>query len=224
MAEDYQRVSASRPFPVYCGEGVFLSPHPFALSPAYQRAAIPITHHILVSEQTFHNMSTRSGAEFWAGSSTPVLQEEMPDWAKSILQNQEESKVQIEFLMAQLVELKTVKSMDALPLTSAAHNDNPLSQAADGQSIDTPWDAAKRGAKPEVTAFDGSLDPKRYMDWETGLDEYFKWYQLPEGRRLQFAQMKLTGQARIYWRNTQATMERRHEPAITSWAEMKSRL
>ena len=111
--------------------------------------------------------------------------------------------------------------MDALPLTSAAHNDNPPS---DGQSIDTPWDAAKRGAKPEVTAFDGSLDPKRYMDWETGLDEYFEWYQLPEGRRLQFAQMKLTGQARIYWRNTQATMERRHEPAITSWTEMKSRL
>ena len=103
-------------------------------------------------------MSTRSGAEFRAGSSTPVFPEEMPDWAKSILRNQEESKVQIEFLMAQLVELKTVKSMDALPLTSAAHNDNPPS---DGQPIDTPWDAAKRGAKPEVTAFDGSLDPKR---------------------------------------------------------------
>ena len=62
------------------------------------------------------------------------------------------------------------------------------------------------------------------MDWEAGLDEYFEWYQLPEGCRLQFAQMKLTGQARIYWRNTQATMERRHESAITSWAEMKSRL
>ena len=62
------------------------------------------------------------------------------------------------------------------------------------------------------------------MDWEAGLDEYFEWYQLPEGCRLQFAQMKLTGQARIYWRNTQATMERRHKSAITSWAEMKSRL
>ena len=36
--------------------------------------------------------------------------------------------------------------------------------------------------------------------------------------------MKLTGQARIYWRNLQATTERRHDPMITSWAEMKSRL
>ena len=62
------------------------------------------------------------------------------------------------------------------------------------------------------------------MDWEAGLDEYFDWYQLPENRRVQFAQMKLTGQARIYWRNLQATTERRQEPMILSWAEMKSRL
>ena len=143
-------------------------------------------------------MSTRSDAEFRARASTSLHPEEMRDWAKSILQNQEESKAQIEFLMAQLVELKTVKTMDALPLTSTAHNDTPPPHVPNRQQIDTPWDAAKRGAKPEVTAFDGSLDPKKYMDWETGLDEYFDWYQLPEGRRLQFAQMKLTGQARIY--------------------------
>ena len=34
--------------------------------------------------------------------------------------------------------------------------------------------------------------------------------------------MKLTGQARIYWRNLQATTECRHDPMITTWAEMKS--
>ena len=83
---------------------------------------------------------------------------------------------------------------------------------------------SKKGTKPEVTAFDGSLDPKRYMDSEAGLDEYFEWYQLPEGCRIQFSQMKLTGQARIYWRNLHATTERQHEPMIMSWAEMKSRL
>ena len=36
--------------------------------------------------------------------------------------------------------------------------------------------------------------------------------------------MKLAGQARIYWRNLQATAERRHEPPITTWEEMKGRL
>ena len=54
-----------------------------------------------------------------------------------------------------------------------------------------------------------------------GLDEYFSWFQLPEGRQIQFAQMKLAGQARIYWRNLQTTVERRRETAVATWAEMK---
>ena len=126
-------------------------------------------------------MSTRSGAEFRAGASTPLHPKEMPEWAKSILQNQDESKAQIEFLMAQLVEHKTAKLTDALPLASTAHSDTPPPHTPENQKIETPWDAAKRGAKSEVTAFDGSLDPKKYMDWEAGLDEYFDWYQPPEG-------------------------------------------
>ena len=36
--------------------------------------------------------------------------------------------------------------------------------------------------------------------------------------------MKLVGQAWIYWRNLQATTERRREMPVTTWAEMKSRL
>ena len=169
-------------------------------------------------------MSTRSGAEFRTGTSPPIHPEEIPDWAKSILRSQEETKVQIEFLIAQILELKTTKLADALPLPTATHNDALPAPAPEEQKEDSPWDAAKRGAKPEVTAFDGSLDPKKYMDWEVGLDKYFDWYQLPECRRIQFAQMKLTRQARIYWQNIQVTMERRHEPMITSRAEMKSRL
>ena len=110
--------------------------------------------------------------------------------------------------MAQLLELKNTRPAVALPLANAAHNDALPISAPEDQKGDSPWEAAKRGAKPEVTAFDGSLDPKKYMDWETGLDEYFEWYHLPEGRRVQFVQMKLTGQARIYWRNLQVTMER----------------
>ena len=169
-------------------------------------------------------MATRSRAEFRAGTSAPVHPEDIPDWAKSILRSKEESKIQIEFLMAQILELKTAKSADVLSLTTTTPNDVLPPQALKDQKEESPWDAAKHGAKPEVTAFDGSLDPKKYMDWEVGLDEYFDWYQLPEGRRIQFAQMKLTGQAQIYWRNIQVSMERRHEPRISSWAEMKSRL
>ena len=168
-------------------------------------------------------MSTRSGAEFRA-SSAMTLPDDMPEWAKSIIRSQDETNTQLEFLMTQLLDLKTAKTTEIYPLVNAVGGDSPPPPANGGQTTEHHWDAAKKGAKPEVTAFDGSLDPKRYMDWEAGLDEYFDWYQLPENRRVQFAQMKLTGKARIYWQNLQATMERRHEPMISSWAEMKSRL
>ena len=182
-------------------------------------------HHISGIRAKPTNMSTRSGAEFRAGASAPVLPEEMPQWKKSILRSQEESKVQIEFLMAQILELKTAKPTETFPLATTFLADSPPAHANEDQKVESQWDATKRGAKLEVTAFDGSLDPKKYMDWEVGLDEYFDWYQLPESRRrIQFAQMKLTGQARIYWRNLQATTERRHDSMIMSWVEMKSRL
>ena len=145
-------------------------------------------------------MSTRSGAEFRAGGSATMLPDDMPEWEKSIIWSQDETKVQLEFLMTQLLQLKTVKSTEIYPLAKAVGADCPPPPAIGGQTTEHHWDAAKKGAKLEVTAFDGSLDPKRYMDWEAELDEYFDWYQLPENRRVQFAQMKLTGHAQIYFR------------------------
>ena len=146
-------------------------------------------------------MSTRFGTEFCAGSSATVLPEDMPEWAKSILRSQEDTKVQLEFLMTQLLELKTAKATEICPLVNTVGADSPPPPNLGGLKAEPHWDAAKKGAKPEVTAFDGSLDPKKYMDWEAGLDEYFDWYQLPKDRRIQLAQMKLTGQGHIYWRN-----------------------
>ena len=126
--------------------------------------------------------------------------------------------------MAQLLELKAEAVANSTARATSLPIDSSPTRAIEVHDVDSHWDASKRGAKPEVTTFDGSLDPKKYMDWEVGLEEYFDWYQLPEGRRLQFAQMKLSGQAQIYWRNLQATAKRRREATITTWAEMKGRL
>ena len=71
--------------------------------------------------------------------------------------------------MAQLVELKNTKPAVALPLANAFHNDALPIPASEEQKEDSSWEAAKRGAKPEVTAFDGSVNPKKYMDWEAGI-------------------------------------------------------
>ena len=100
--------------------------------------------------------------------------------------------------MAQLLDLKTEKSAEASYHATPIPAKLPLNCAIKIWAEEPQWDAAKRGAKPEVFVFNGSLDPKKYMDWEVGLEEYFEWFQLPEGRRIEFAQMKLAGQARIY--------------------------
>ena len=132
-------------------------------------------------------MATRSGAEFRACPSSPTPPEEMPEWAKSILRNQEETKSQIEFLMNQMLELKTVRTAEGPPLIPALNTvEAPVRDTAE-HTEEPHWEVAKRGAKPEVNSFDGSLDPKKYLDWETGLDKYFEWYHLPEGQRIQFA-------------------------------------
>ena len=106
-------------------------------------------------------MSTRSGAEFRAGASALELPEEMCEWEKSILRSQEESKVQIEFLMAQILELKTAKPTKTFPLTTMFLADSPPAQAIEEKNMESQWDAVKWGAKPEVTAFNGSLDLKK---------------------------------------------------------------
>ena len=126
--------------------------------------------------------------------------------------------------MTQLLDLKSERTTEDTNHTTPKPSEPTDRHDVEIRTEEPRWDAAKRGAKPEVSVFDGSLDPKKYMDWEVSLDEYFEWFQLPEGRRIQFAQMKLAGQARIYWRNLQATAERRREVAVTTWTEMKGRL
>ena len=126
--------------------------------------------------------------------------------------------------MTQLLDLKTERTTEDTNQTIPKPSEPTDHHEIEIRTEEPRWDAAKRGAKLEVSVFDGSLDPKKYMDWEVSLDEYFKWFQLPEGRRIQFAQMKLAGQARIYWRNLQATAERQCEVAVTTWTKMKGRL
>ena len=89
-------------------------------------------------------MSTRSGGEFRVGGSAPVLPDDMPYWEKSILWSQEETKIQLEFLMTQLLELKTAKSTEIYPLANTVGADSPLAPANEEQKTQPQWDAAKK--------------------------------------------------------------------------------
>ena len=48
-----------------------------------------------------------------------------------------------------------------------------------------------RSVKVEAPNFDGSLDPKEYLDWEADMDHYFEWYDMSKAQKIRFAKMKL---------------------------------
>ena len=86
--------------------------------------------------------------------------------------------------MTQIMDLKTERPTEAPIHVTTLPGELPLNHVVETREEEPQWDAAKRGAKPEVTVFEGSLDPKKYMDCEVGLEEYFDWFQLPESRRV----------------------------------------
>ena len=46
--------------------------------------------------------------------------------------------------------------------------------------------------------FDGSLDPNKFLDWLTEIEDYCEYYQMEDDRRVGLARMKLEGQARNF--------------------------
>jgi len=53
--------------------------------------------------------------------------------------------------------------------------------------------------KIDPPTFNGILNPKFFSDWIADLDYYFDWYRFTEECKVQFARMRLSGSARIYW-------------------------
>lgn len=81
-----------------------------------------------------------------------------------------------------------------------------------------------RQIRVEAPAFDGSLDPKAFLEWVQDMDHFFTWYNMPEDRRVSFAKMKLTGNAKQYWLGIEARSIRAGRRPISLWAEMKEQL
>ena len=50
---------------------------------------------------------------------------------------------------------------------------------------------AFKSIKLEAPTFDGTLDTKVYLDWEKEMDQYFEWYEMIEGRKFKFANLRL---------------------------------
>ena len=78
--------------------------------------------------------------------------------------------------------------------------------------------------KVEAPSFDDCLDSKEYLDWESGMDHYFGWYEISEAKRVRFARMKLVRQARLYWKSVEHLLNQRRQDLIEIWDEIKEKL
>ena len=59
---------------------------------------------------------------------------------------------------------------------------------------------------------------------ESHLDSYFGCYDFSENRKIRFAEMKLNGPAKIYWKNVMHLLEIRRQDPIETWNGMKFKL
>ena len=62
-------------------------------------------------------------------------------------------------------------------------------------------DRVLRNVRVDAPSFDGTLDPIKFLDWLSEIEDYFEWYGLEDDRRVGLAKMKLLGQSRTYWKN-----------------------
>ena len=53
------------------------------------------------------------------------------------------------------------------------------------------------------------------------MDHFFEWYDMIEGRKIQYAKMKLLGQAQLYWHNVQVLIEHDRHESIETQIEME---
>ena len=62
-------------------------------------------------------------------------------------------------------------------------------------------DRVLRNVRVDAPSFDGTLDPIKFLDWLSEMEDYLEWYGLEDERRVGLAKMKLLGQAITYWKN-----------------------
>ena len=75
----------------------------------------------------------------------------------------------------------------------------------------------------EVPIFDGSRDSKYFIDWESSMNSYFHWYRMNIDLCVEYVEIRLGEQPKIFWENEHLVAEQRGLP-ITTWAEMDQKL
>ena len=76
-----------------------------------------------------------------------------------------------------------------------------------------------KSMRADDLVFDGSRGPKDFIDWESGMNSYFRWYHMDDDLCIEYAEMRLGKHAKLFWENERYSTYRREQP-ITSWMDM----
>ena len=71
--------------------------------------------------------------------------------------------------------------------------------------------------------FDGSRGPKGFIDWESGMNSYFRYYHMDDDICVEYDETRPGRCAKIFWENKRHAAYGRGQP-ITSWTDMAQRL
>jgi len=78
--------------------------------------------------------------------------------------------------------------------------------------------------KIEAPIFYGHHDPWIFDMWIRDMDQFFKWHNLSDNKRVGFAKMMHIGEAKLYWSDVKDCLEMKSKSLITYWTKMKQKL
>ena len=80
-----------------------------------------------------------------------------------------------------------------------------------------------KGIRAVDLVFYGSRGPRDYIDWESAMNSYFRYYRMDDDLCVEYVETRLGGHAKIFWEDERHAAYRRGQP-ITSWIDMAQRL
>ena len=103
--------------------------------------------------------------------------------------------------MAQLIDLVATlgNRIQALEQTQPERVLAIIQNEPDQPGRDTTKDdRVLRNVRVDAPSFDGTVDPIKFLDWLSEIEDYFEWYGLEDDRRVGLAKMKLLGHDMTY--------------------------
>ena len=156
-------------------------------------------------------MPTRQGTDYH--NMTTSNENPLPDL------NQQVAQI-LELVRTMNQRIHTLEQGQAHRVQEIIPNNNPVQNDRDNNRDDR----VLRNVRVDAPTFDGTLDPIKFLDWISEIEDYFEWYGLEDDRRVGLAKMKLLGQARTYWKNQEHIFRQRPGHRTATWAEMKEKL